>query len=61
MLGELVENYGTNTLSAVFKAKNLRSLRLLERLGFKRAAPGKSLQVEPDELLMQYIMVRQEA
>jgi RimJ/RimL family protein N-acetyltransferase len=52
MIGELVENYGTNTLFAVFKAKNRRSLRLLERMGFKRAAPGNGIQVEPDELVM---------
>jgi RimJ/RimL family protein N-acetyltransferase len=61
MIGELVENYGANTLSAVFKAKNQRSLRLLERLGFRRAAAGNSIPVEPDELVMQCLATSRRA
>ena len=54
MISELVENYHVRGLSAVLKQENLRSRRLLERLGFSLASPeqhAKSL-VEPDELLM---------
>jgi ribosomal-protein-alanine N-acetyltransferase len=54
MICELVEYYQVRTLSAVLKRENLRSLRLLERLGFSLASPQLHLerQVEPDELLM---------
>lgn len=54
MIAELETGYDVHTLTAVLKGGNLRSLRLLERLGFSRvracqlAAPD----VEPDEWLM---------
>ena len=54
MIAELVERYQVRHLAAVLKQDNLRSLRLLERLGF-RAATAEELaahEVEPDELLM---------
>jgi len=50
MLGELVASYEVRNAHAVFKRDNLRSLRLLERLGFAPAAP--EAYVGPDELLM---------
>jgi [ribosomal protein S5]-alanine N-acetyltransferase len=54
MIGELRSHYGVRRLTAVLKASNVRSLRLLERLGF---APGNRQQfiesgAEDDELLM---------
>lgn len=49
MIAELAAHYGVRSLSAVLKRGNLRSLRLLERLGFTPAARAP----EPDELLMQ--------
>jgi RimJ/RimL family protein N-acetyltransferase len=55
MTAELVEYYHVHTLTAVFKSDNLRSRRLLERLGFvlasaqSQAGPG----VEAGEVLMQ--------
>ena len=54
MIGELVAHYSVQSLSAVLKRENLRSLRLLERLGFKLASAEQhqQAQVEPDELLM---------
>jgi [ribosomal protein S5]-alanine N-acetyltransferase len=54
MIAELVTRYDVHTLSAVLKRENLRSLRLLERLGFSRASPElhAALDAEPDELLM---------
>jgi RimJ/RimL family protein N-acetyltransferase len=38
----------------VLKRENLRSMRLLERLGFSPASPEQRVEhrVEPDELLM---------
>jgi RimJ/RimL family protein N-acetyltransferase len=50
MLTELAERYGVRSAHAVFKRDNLRSLRLLERLGFALAPP--EAYVESDELLM---------
>ena len=54
MISELVENYGARKLSAVLKQGNLRSLRLLERLGFSLATPEHDARhhVDPGELLM---------
>jgi uncharacterized protein YhfF/RimJ/RimL family protein N-acetyltransferase len=54
MLGELGERYGVRELSAVLKQENLRSLRLLERLGFAMASPAEHArrEVERDEHLM---------
>lgn len=54
MIAELAERYGVRRLSAVFKRENLRSQRLLERLGFSPASPetGDRPGVEADELLM---------
>ena len=55
MIDELVESYGVRKLSAVFKRENHRSMRLLERLGFKLASPNEHVQgqVDPGERLMQ--------
>ena len=41
-------------LSAVLKRNNQRSQRLLERLGFARAAPAQTTgqSIEPDEMFM---------
>ena len=54
MVAELVEHYQARRLSAVLKRVNLRSLRLLERLGFSLASPEQHVRhrVEPGELLM---------
>jgi RimJ/RimL family protein N-acetyltransferase len=54
MICELVEHYEVRSLYAVLKRENLRSMRLLERLGFSVAAPEQQLthQVEPGEVLM---------
>jgi hypothetical protein len=55
MISELVQRYQVRSLTAVFKRNNLRSMRLLEHLGFSPASAerhGKH-QVEPGELLMQ--------
>ena len=55
MMCELVQHYQVRSLSTVLKRENLRSMRLLERLGFSLASPEQHLkhQVEPGELLMQ--------
>lgn len=55
MLAELAGHYRVRSFSAVLKRDNLRSRRLLERLGFALATPAQHLarDVEPDELLMQ--------
>lgn len=55
MLGELAEYYNVRTLSAVLKRANVRSIRLLERLGFMLAAGDAALRdaIESDEVLME--------
>ena len=54
MISELVEHYRVHGLSSVLKRENLRSMRLLERLGFSLASPEQHMEhrVEPRELLM---------
>jgi RimJ/RimL family protein N-acetyltransferase len=52
MLAELGERYGVRKAHAVFKRNNVRSSRLLERLGFTLALPDGEIPAEPDELLM---------
>ena len=54
MISELVEHYKVRSLFAVLKRDNLRSVRLLERLGFSLASPEQHAQrhVEPGEVLM---------
>ena len=54
MIPALKEDYGVRRLSAVFKRRNHRSQRLLERLGFSPATPElhAELGAEPDEMLM---------
>lgn len=54
MIAELGERYAVRSLSAVFKRGNLRSMRLLGRLGFSLASPEQHAKqgVEPDERLM---------
>ena len=54
MIGELVEFHGVRSLSAELKRTNVRSRRLLERLGFALASPELHAErrVEPDEFLM---------
>ena len=55
MISELGQRYQVRRLTAVSKRNNLRSRRLLERLGFSPAATERHRkhQVEPGELLMQ--------
>ncbi len=55
MISELVQHYRVHNLTAVFKRKNLRSMRLLERLGFSPASLEQRMQhhVQPGERLMQ--------
>jgi ribosomal-protein-alanine N-acetyltransferase len=55
MISELVQRYQVRQLTAVFKRRNLRSMRLLERLGFSPAPAERRRkhQVEPGELFMQ--------
>ncbi len=54
MITELVDHYEVHSLSAVFKRENLRSRRLLERLGFSSATPEQLSRhpIESDESLM---------
>ena len=54
MIEELVVRYRVIGLSAVLRQQNLRSLRLLERLGFALASPLQREQagIEAGELLM---------
>src|SRR5438093_1256259 len=49
MISELVQRYQVHQLTAIFKRKNLRSMRLLELLGFSPASPELHIkhQVEP--------------
>ena len=49
MIAELAERYGVVTVYAIFKRRNVRSARLLERLGF---SPAPGVELEADELLM---------
>jgi RimJ/RimL family protein N-acetyltransferase len=51
MLAELAAHCGVHSVHAVFKRANVRSLRLLERLGFAPASPAQ-YRVESDELVM---------
>ncbi len=55
MIDELVAQRGVRTLSAVLKRTNVRSRRLLERLGFVPASAEahKRCRVVPDEMLME--------
>ncbi len=54
MLSELVEHYKVRSLFAVLKRDNLRSVRLLERLGFSLASPEQHVapKAEAGEVLM---------
>jgi ribosomal-protein-alanine N-acetyltransferase len=54
MIGELRERHRVRELHAVFKRGNLRSMRLLERLGFSLASREEHVEsgIEPGELLM---------
>lgn len=54
MLQELIAHYAVTRVFGVAKARNFRSLRLLERLGFSLAGPElRAVRgVEPDETLM---------
>jgi ribosomal-protein-alanine N-acetyltransferase len=53
MIAELAERYGVRTAYAIFKRRNARSARLLERLGFTAAMPESAgVALQPDELLM---------
>lgn len=54
MMTELGAHYRVHTFTAELKRENLRSVRLLEHLGFSLASPAKHVkhQVTPDELLM---------
>ncbi len=54
MIRELVGHYHVHELSAVLKRANVRSRRMLLRLGFSLASPGAHAehQIEPDEMLM---------
>ncbi len=54
MISELMQHHGVRGLTAVLKRENLRSRRLLERLGFSLAPPQQHAMggVEADELLM---------
>ena len=54
MIAELGMQYGVRDVFAVLKRENLRSLRLLEQLGFVLASPEQQVihQVPPDEMLM---------
>jgi len=54
MISELVEHYNVRSLFAVLKGENVRSMRLLERLGFSLASPEQHVthRVELGEVLM---------
>ena len=54
MIGELTERYQVQDFIAIFKRNNIKSQRLLERLGFSRITleADQHVQVEPDEFLM---------
>lgn len=52
MMEELAANYGARAFSAVLKRDNLRSIRLLQRLGFARAAESAAIACDEDEIAM---------
>lgn len=52
MIAELGSRYGVRELSAVLKRDNLRSRRLLERMGFTLATVEPNA-LEPGEIMMQ--------
>jgi RimJ/RimL family protein N-acetyltransferase len=54
MIAELVKHYGVRTVVAILKARNHRSLALLEHLGFSRADPELAAAhgAQEDELVM---------
>jgi RimJ/RimL family protein N-acetyltransferase len=54
MIAELAARHGVRTLTAELKRENLRSLRLLERLGFSLASPEEHVRhaVAADEVMM---------
>lgn len=53
MLHELAVAHGVREFSAVLKQANLRSVRLLQRLGFSPARPeDEGSTIDPDECLM---------
>jgi RimJ/RimL family protein N-acetyltransferase len=54
LIGELVTHYGVRTVVAILKARNHRSLALLEHLGFARADPVQSAAhgADEDEIVM---------
>jgi ribosomal-protein-alanine N-acetyltransferase len=60
MLAELIAHHGARALTAVLKRANLRSMRLLERLGFAPASPERrsEVQVDADEVLMERAVPR---
>jgi ribosomal-protein-alanine N-acetyltransferase len=57
MMEELVEDFGVRRFLAVFKRANVRSQRLLERLGFAQAPIelGAAYDVEPGEVVMERV------
>ncbi len=61
MMTELGAHYRVHTYTAELKRENLRSVRLLEHLGFSLASPAEHInhQVAPDELLMHRSQVLQ--
>jgi len=54
MIAELTGHYAVGRLSAVLRRENLRSMRLLERLGFSPASPEQHAahELENGEALM---------
>ena len=55
MMNELAGQYGVRDFLAIFKRANVRSRRLLDRLGFSEAGTelGSQIDIEPDEVLME--------
>lgn len=52
MIAELAARYRVRTVYAVFNRRNVRSARLLERLGFAPTPKLAGVDLKPDELLM---------
>lgn len=52
MMEELVATHGARTFSAVLKRDNLRSIRLLQRLGYAHAAASSGIVCDEDEVAM---------